>query len=471
MRRRRPRPPHGDVHRRRCRPTTAAADRATAPTPSPPAPACARSTSSPTRTSPTQDIVLRLYRGTTLVGVGRHADHARADPLRAGGRRARRATTSSRCASSATARRRSSRARTAARSRSTTARRRRRTPRAGATSRATPLHNTLAMDPWNNPDTDIREDWCWKASANAADCDEVVGNLAVARAVGPRRQGEHADEHDDRQQRPHGGVVDEPERPRRRRSSGPSARRATTRSRSRTRGATPTATPGTPYGAAFVPGQSFDIAAVGHEPVRAAQPDARLVLPARLHRGELERPGRPTSARPRRSARTTPVLGSAQAGAAVPPPLGYARRAQQREHVDAARRLAVDHEHVPVAARGGRVLPALRRRRLRRRRDRPRVRPHDREPHDRQGRPPHRPSRGRDGRVGRRPDVDRAAQRARQPPDRRREPLGDRHVRHRQQAARHPQPRGQLAGAGRVPDAGRRRRRSTRSTSPTSATT
>jgi len=41
-----------------------------------------------------------------------------------------------------------------------------------------PLHNTLAADPWNNPSTDIREAWCWKATANPADCDEVVGNLA-----------------------------------------------------------------------------------------------------------------------------------------------------------------------------------------------------------------------------------------------------------------------------------------------------
>jgi hypothetical protein len=45
----------------------------------------------------------------------------------------------------------------------------------------------------------------------------------------------------------------------------------------------------------------------------------------------------------------------------------------------------VDHEHVHVAADRGLVLRTLRRRRLRPGRDRPRVRPHDREPHDRQG--------------------------------------------------------------------------------------
>jgi extracellular elastinolytic metalloproteinase len=41
-----------------------------------------------------------------------------------------------------------------------------------------PPHNTLNTDPWNNPSTDTREHWCWKASSNAADCDEIAGNLA-----------------------------------------------------------------------------------------------------------------------------------------------------------------------------------------------------------------------------------------------------------------------------------------------------
>jgi extracellular elastinolytic metalloproteinase len=37
-----------------------------------------------------------------------------------------------------------------------------------------PLH-TLPADPWNHPDTDTRETWCWRA---APGCDKVVGNLA-----------------------------------------------------------------------------------------------------------------------------------------------------------------------------------------------------------------------------------------------------------------------------------------------------
>ena len=44
---------------------------------------------------------------------------------------------------------------------------------------STPLGGTLARDPWNVPDTDVREHWCWtRTSGPAADCDEVVGNLA-----------------------------------------------------------------------------------------------------------------------------------------------------------------------------------------------------------------------------------------------------------------------------------------------------
>ena len=133
-------------------------------------------------------------------------------------------------------------------------------------------------------------------------------------------------------------------------------------------------------------GESFDIAAAVDEPVRPAQPDARLGL----HLGFTEdnwnaqdvelRPDRGVP-RERRGPRQ-------RAGrAAVAPPAVYAAARNNANMIDAARRLALDHEHVPVAAGGGRLLRPVRRRRLRRRRDRPRVRPHDREPHDRQGQP------------------------------------------------------------------------------------
>jgi hypothetical protein len=43
---------------------------------------------------------------------------------------------------------------------------------------ANPPLNTLAADPWGNPNSDTRRRWCWRASRTAADCDHVVGNLA-----------------------------------------------------------------------------------------------------------------------------------------------------------------------------------------------------------------------------------------------------------------------------------------------------
>jgi extracellular elastinolytic metalloproteinase len=42
---------------------------------------------------------------------------------------------------------------------------------------ANPPLNALPAYPWNNPSTDTRELWCWE-SGEAADCDRVVGNLA-----------------------------------------------------------------------------------------------------------------------------------------------------------------------------------------------------------------------------------------------------------------------------------------------------
>jgi hypothetical protein len=72
--------------------------------------------------------------------------------------------------------------------------------------------------------------------------------------------------------------------------------------------------------------------------------------------------------------------------------------AQQRQHGHRDRRLLVGHEHVPLAAAAGRVLRPVRRRRLRPAADRPRVRPHDREPDDRQGRSAPGPSGRCDGR-------------------------------------------------------------------------
>ena len=41
-----------------------------------------------------------------------------------------------------------------------------------------PFGNGSQMDPWGRPATDIRQTWCWRDTANPAECDRVVGNLA-----------------------------------------------------------------------------------------------------------------------------------------------------------------------------------------------------------------------------------------------------------------------------------------------------
>jgi extracellular elastinolytic metalloproteinase len=43
---------------------------------------------------------------------------------------------------------------------------------------ANPPLNALPADPWNDPSTDARANMCWKQSTTPSDCDTVVGNLA-----------------------------------------------------------------------------------------------------------------------------------------------------------------------------------------------------------------------------------------------------------------------------------------------------
>ena len=135
------------------------------------------------------------------------------------------------------------------------------------------------------------------------------------------------------------------------------------------------------------------------EPVREAQPHARLVVQARLHRdhwnlqevnfgrgGGEQRPR--ARQRPGRRHRRRP------AGLRV---------ARQRQPDHAAGRHGAGHQHVPLAADRRRVLRALRRRRLRHVGDRPRVQPRDLQPDGRRsGQPPRRaPRRTRWARAGR----------------------------------------------------------------------
>ena len=154
----------------------------------------------------------------------------------------------------------------------------------------TPPHNALSANPWNNPDTDTREHWCWKASSNADDCDDIGGNLASRSpwdhdvhantpsntTIGNNaRSGEGwADA---------GGPVPNPFRPV---SVGRDYSFPWTNAWSMS-----DCNPGTPVRQRVRARPELRHLGRGHQPVRAAQPNARLVVPARLHRGQLERPG------------------------------------------------------------------------------------------------------------------------------------------------------------------------------------
>ena len=123
-----------------------------------------------------------------------------------------------------------------------------------------PLHNQLDMDPWNNPSTDVREDWCWRATANPADCDEVVGNLA-SRAPW---------DHNVKANAPTFTTIGNNARTAESWTNSllpsPTQFRPTSPQRDYTYPFTNSwyeedCDPGTPYGANFVPGQSYDISA------------------------------------------------------------------------------------------------------------------------------------------------------------------------------------------------------------------
>ena len=202
--------------------------------------------------------------------------------------------------------------------------------------RATPLHNTLAADPWSNPDTDIREDWCWKASANAADCDEVVGNLAS------RAPWDHDVKANATTNTTIGNNANTAEAWTNPNGPGPTQFRPVSPARDYTFPFTDAwnnadCNPGTPYGAAFVPGQSFDISAavtnLFAQHNRMHDWSYLLGFTEENWNGQASNFGTTEAFR-----ENDPVIGNAQAGAPLPPPLGVRDRAQQREHDDAARR-------------------------------------------------------------------------------------------------------------------------------------
>ena len=253
---------------------------------------------SPTRTRPRNDIVLKLFKAARPTRSPRPTRSAR--PSASATRRpaaCRPATTSSRSASSATARRRSSRARTPARSASTPARRPRPYLARWRAFPANPPLNPLAPDPWNNPSTDTRAEHVLEAEHDAGGLRPRRRQPRVALAVGLRPAARTP-----RRTRPSGNNARTAESwtndalPGAQPVPAGERRRATTRSRGRTSGSPRTATRARPYAA-----RTSWSARASTSRRRStnlfvhAQPDARLLLPARLHRGELQRAGARTS--------------------------------------------------------------------------------------------------------------------------------------------------------------------------------
>jgi extracellular elastinolytic metalloproteinase len=186
---------------------------------------------------------------------------------------------------------------------------------------ATPPLNTLARDPWNNPGTDTREHWCWKASTDAADCDRVVGNLASRTPW----------DHDVKLNAPSHTTTGNNAR------SAESWTDPLVPSANQFRPVSPArdyafpwtnawhrsdCDPGTPYGTAFRVGQSFDISAavtnlfVQHN--RMHDWSYRLGFTEENWNAQDSNFGLTETFR-----ENDPVVGDAQAGAALPPPVAY----------------------------------------------------------------------------------------------------------------------------------------------------
>jgi hypothetical protein len=184
-----------------------------------------------------------------------------------------------------------------------------------------PPLNELAADPWNNPSTDTREDWCWRRGAAPADCDRVVGNLAARMPW----------DHDPRTNAPSNSTV------------GNNARTA----ESWTHPLLPSPTqfrpvsaerdyafpwtnawntadcnPGSPFGAAFQPGQSFDIAAAVTNlfTMHNRMHDWSYLLGFTEENWNAQETNFGLTESRREH---DPIIGDAQAGAVIPPPDVY----------------------------------------------------------------------------------------------------------------------------------------------------
>ena len=125
---------------------------------------------------------------------------------------------------------------------------------------------------------------------------------------------------------------------------------------------------------------------LGHEPVRRPQPDARLLLLPRLHRGELQPAAVDNFGAHRRPDRRRTTRRSATSRPAPSPAAPDLPGPRQRQPDRAAGRHPRHHQPVPLPADRRRVLLALHRRRPRHSVCRPRVHPRDHQPDGRRPR-------------------------------------------------------------------------------------
>jgi hypothetical protein len=187
---------------------------------------------------------------------------------------------------------------------------------------ANPPLNQLPSDPWNDPSTDTRVEMCWKQSTTPSDCGTVVGNLASrspwdfspkANAPTDTTAGNNAHEAESWQD------AGQP---------GPNQFMPTSTTRDYTfpwtnEWFTKDCNPGSPYGANFEVGKSFDVAAaaVNLFTVHNRMHDFSYLLGftednfnSQESNFGLTEPFREND----------PVVGDVQAGAAMQPPAVYA---------------------------------------------------------------------------------------------------------------------------------------------------
>jgi extracellular elastinolytic metalloproteinase len=186
---------------------------------------------------------------------------------------------------------------------------------------ANPPLNPLAFDPWNNPSDDTRVNMCWRQSTTASDCDMVVGNQASRapwdfspRLNAPTNTTAGNNARSAESWLNSGGP-------------GPNQFQPVSPIRDYTfpwtnEWFTKDCDPGTPYGANFVVGKSFDVsaAAVNLFTVHNQMHDFSYLLgfTEQNWNGQESNFGLTESFQ-----ENDPVLGDVQAGAALPPPGVY----------------------------------------------------------------------------------------------------------------------------------------------------